>query len=57
MKDFQKFVPREALVTRDGEIKRIDVSKLVIGDIVHIKGGSNIPADIVLIESSDLKVN
>ncbi len=50
-------MPREALVTRDGEIKRIEASKLVQGDIVHIKGGNNIPADIVLIESSDMKVN
>lgn len=57
MKDFQKFVPREALVTRDGEIKRIEASKLVQGDIVHIKGGDNIPADVVLFDSSDMKVN
>ena len=57
MKDFQKFVPREALVTRDGEVKRIEASKLVQGDVVHIKGGDNIPADVVLFDSSDMKVN
>jgi len=29
----------------------------VPGDIVHIKGGDNIPADIVLFEVSEMKVN
>lgn len=57
MKDFQNFIPREALVTRCGELKRIEAKMLVPGDIVHIKGGDNIPADLVLFEVSEMKVN
>ena len=36
---------------------RIESKYLVPGDIVHIKGGDNIPADIVLFEVSEMKVN
>jgi sodium/potassium-transporting ATPase subunit alpha len=57
MKDFQNFIPKEALVTRGGQMKRIEASKLVPGDIVHIKGGDNVPADLVLFEVSEMKVN
>lgn len=57
MKDFQNFIPREAMVTRGGELKRVEAKILVPGDIVHVKGGDNIPADIVLFESAEMKVN
>jgi len=57
MKDFQNFIPREALVTRDGKDIRIESKLLVPGDIVHIKGGDNVPADLVLFEVSEMKVN
>ena len=36
---------------------RIESKYLVPGDIVHIKGGDNIPADIVLFEVSEMKIN
>ena len=57
MKEFQNFIPREALVTRNGETVRIEAKKLVPGDIVHVKGGDNIPADLVLFEVSEMKIN
>lgn len=57
MDDFQNFIPRNALVTRNGEEKRIESKMLVPGDIVHVKGGDNIPADLVLFEVSEMKIN
>lgn len=31
--------------------------KLVIGDIIEISNGSNVPADVVLIQCTEMKVN
>jgi len=44
-------------VIRDGETIRIDTAMLVPGDIVEVKSGDNIPADIVLISTNEMKVN
>lgn len=49
--------PQEALVTRDAEKKVIPAEQLVVGDIVEIKGGDQIPADIRLLFSQGCKVN
>ena len=45
-----------ARVIRDGEENIIPAKELVVGDIVVIEAGSMVPADIRLIESSNLKV-
>lgn len=45
-----------ATVTRDGENKIIDSVKLVVGDIVSLKAGDRVPADLRVIFSSNLKV-
>ena len=41
---------------RDGEWSSIDASLVVQGDIVEIKGGDRIPADVRVIESKSFKV-
>lgn len=50
-------MPPKATVFREGKKKEVDSSALVVGDIVEISNGSNIPADLVLIKCSDMKVN
>ncbi|MDR2777241.1 MAG: HAD-IC family P-type ATPase, partial [Rickettsiales bacterium] len=45
------------IVIRDGIEKEIDSEKLVVGDLVVIKSGSKVPADIILLESENLEVN
>ena len=50
MAQFKNFIPPKALVIRDGKETSIEASKLVPGDLVRIKGGENIPADIRIIE-------
>lgn len=44
-------------VLRDGKICKINTSNLVFGDVVCLEAGSVVPADLRLIETSNLKVN
>ncbi len=53
----QKMASPHAKVRRDGVEMIIDVSDLVIGDIVLIEAGDYIPADVRLIECVNLKVD
>lgn len=51
------FLPQQALVIRDAEKKIIPAEQLVVGDVVEIKGGDQIPADIRLVFSQGCKVS
>jgi hypothetical protein len=51
------FFPQQALVIRDAEKKIIPAEQLVVGDVVEIKGGDQIPADIRLVFSQGCKVS
>uniref|UniRef100_A0A0A9WKV1 Calcium-transporting ATPase n=2 Tax=Lygus hesperus TaxID=30085 RepID=A0A0A9WKV1_LYGHE len=44
-------------VIRQGEVKLISVGDIVVGDICQIKYGDLLPADGILIQSNDLKVD
>jgi sodium/potassium-transporting ATPase subunit alpha len=57
MAQFKNFIPPRALVIRNGNETAIEASKLVPGDLIRIKGGENIPADIRIIECHEMKVN
>jgi len=57
LKTLKKAVKNEAEVLRDGNLKIIDASQLVPGDIIILTAGSRIPADGRIFESHDLKVN
>jgi sodium/potassium-transporting ATPase subunit alpha len=46
------------MVVRDGKVQQIDAIHLVIGDIVFIRMGDKVPADIYIFHaSSELKVD
>lgn len=47
---------QQALVIRDGIKQQITADKLVVGDIVQIKGGDQIPADIRILSAQGCKV-
>lgn len=49
MAKFKNFIPPKAVVRRDGRQEAIEAKELVRGDIVIIKGGDNIPADLRII--------
>ncbi|VDD83150.1 unnamed protein product [Mesocestoides corti] len=57
MESFAKMVPQYAVVIREG--KRIDVpaEALVVGDIIDVKFGDCVPADIRVIKASSFKVD
>jgi sodium/potassium-transporting ATPase subunit alpha len=57
MAQFKNFIPPVALAIREGAITEIEALKLVPGDIVKVKGGDNIPADIRVIDSQEMKVS
>lgn len=44
-------------VIRSSEVKQISVGDIVVGDICQIKYGDLLPADGIVIQSNDLKVN
>ncbi|XP_057713101.1 sodium/potassium-transporting ATPase subunit alpha-2 isoform X2 [Corythoichthys intestinalis] len=57
MDSFKKMVPQQAMVIREGEKMQIDAECVVLGDLVEIKGGDRIPADLRVISASGCKVD
>ena len=57
MAQFKNFIPPKAFVYRNGVKRDVDAVNLVPGDIVEVQIGDNIPADIVLLKTSEMKVN
>ena len=57
METLKSWMPEYAKVVRDGELKRILVSEIVRGDIIHLEEGDRVPADARLIEAFDLWTN
>ena len=57
MEKLKSLVHTDAHVKRDGHIKRIPSENLVLGDIVILEEGDKVPADLILIESYDLRVD
>lgn len=53
----RSLVKTKAQVIREGNSKSIDIKYLVPGDIILLKAGDMIPADVRLLESKDLFVN
>jgi len=57
MESFKNLVPQFAIVRRGGEKLEIKAEELTIGDIVEIKFGDRIPADVRVIEARGFKVD
>ena len=57
MESFKNMVPQYALCIRDGVKQTVKAEQLTLGDLVEIKFGDSIPADIRIIESNGLKVD
>lgn len=50
-------VPQFATVIREGEKLTLRAEDLVLGDVVEVKFGDRIPADIRIIEARNFKVS
>ena len=57
MEKLKSLVTTVAHVKREGAIRKIPGEKLTIGDIVILEEGDKVPADLILIESYDLRVD
>ncbi|KAM8927397.1 potassium-transporting ATPase alpha chain 2-like [Pelodytes ibericus] len=57
MAGFKNMVPQQALVLRNGQRSEMLAENLVLGDIVYIKGGDKIPADLRFLEVHGCKVD
>merc|ERR1712128_224363 len=57
MESFGSMVPQYALAIRDGEKLTIGAQYLVVGDIVEVKFGDRVPADIRVLEARSFKVD
>ena len=57
MESFKNLVPQYALVRRGGEKLNIEAKDLTIGDIVEVKFGDRLPADVRILEARGFKVD
>lgn len=57
IESLKKMTEAETLVLRDGKVEKIPSSQLVHGDIVVLEAGAIVPADVRILESTNLKVN
>jgi len=57
MESFRQLLPPHAKVLRDGRVKDVLASELVVGDVILLEEGDKVPADGRLIETNSLKVD
>jgi len=57
MESFKSMVPQYGLCIRNGEKRDLKASEMVVGDIVEVKFGDRVPADIRLITAQSFKVD
>ncbi|XP_032083695.1 sodium/potassium-transporting ATPase subunit alpha-3 [Thamnophis elegans] len=57
MESFKNMVPQQALVIREGEKMQLNAEDVVVGDLVEVKGGDRVPADLRIISAHGCKVD
>lgn len=53
---FLNMAPSQTMVIREGRLHPVVASELVVGDLVFLKSGDKVPADLRLVHVSELKV-
>jgi Ca2+-transporting ATPase len=53
----KSLVKTDAVVKRNGEVQKIPGAELTIGDIVIVEEGDKVPADLILIDTIDFKID
>jgi len=57
MAQFENFIPPMGSVIRNGRPAQVEARNMVPGDLVTLEGGKNIPCDVVIFKSNEMKVN
>lgn len=57
MKSFAKMQPKESKVRRGGKLDNIAARELVRGDVIQVKFGDQVPADIRILSADGFKVD
>merc|ERR1711931_471119 len=57
MESFKNLVPQYALARRNGEKVTVPASELTLGDVVEVKFGDRVPADLRVLEARGFKVD
>jgi sodium/potassium-transporting ATPase subunit alpha len=57
LESFLNMIPSKCMVVRDEKIQQIDASQLVVGDIVFVRMGDKVPADLYIYAATELKVD
>jgi sodium/potassium-transporting ATPase subunit alpha len=57
MESFKNMVPQYALCVRDGEKLTLKAEELTLGDIIEVKFGDRVPADMRVLEAKGFKVD
>ncbi len=57
MESFKNMVPQYALAIRDGKKLNVKAEELTIGDVIEVKFGDRVPADMRVIEARNFKVD
>lgn len=56
MDSFNNMLPQQCTVVRDGSSQLIPADELVVGDLVWVRNGDKVPADLRIVMCSNLKV-
>ena len=56
-KKIENFTEPLITVIRDGKSRKVPISEITVGDVIHFKKGDYIPADVRLIQSKNLIVD
>ncbi|CAG8753261.1 35611_t:CDS:2, partial [Gigaspora margarita] len=57
LESFLNLIPQKCHMIREGKLTQIEASNLVQGDLVFVKMGDKIPADLLIFAATDLKVD
>merc|ERR1711953_527501 len=57
MESFKNLVPQYAVVVRDNKKFDIKAEELTLGDIIEVKFGDRVPADLRVVEATNFKVD
>jgi sodium/potassium-transporting ATPase subunit alpha len=57
LESFLNLIPSKCYAIRDKTLSQISALELVIGDVVYIRSGDKIPADCLLFQTNELKVD